>query len=206
MRVTFVSGWSGLPCLYPQIAAKADFIVPFYDHTAEHVTAALGKGGDVLVAWSTGAHLVLDQLSLASDKFSHIILIAPFLDFTSSVPARVIKRMRTRLLQEPEATVSEFWKLCGGTQQCPRLTEPQVNNLAAGLDLLMSSQIQPDLTIDVQVALVRCQQDQVVLPTAFNAVSAALEQATIINCEAAHMPQEQQLIRIISHVSGTTFF
>ncbi len=205
MHVTFVSGWSGLPCLYPQIAANTDFIVPFYDHTIEQVNAALGTGGDVLIAWSTGAHLVLNQLSLASDNFRYIILIAPFLDFTASVPARIIQRMRTRLRKEPEATVSDFWKLCGGTQQCPQLNDQQLRHLTAGLDLLMNSQIRSIKESGTHVTLVQCLADQVVLPASFNAVSAALEQATIIQCHSAHMPQESELIRIVSNVSSTTF-
>jgi hypothetical protein len=205
MHVTFVSGWSGLPCLYPQIAANSDFIVPFYDHAMEQVNAALGKGGDVLIAWSTGAHLVLDQLSLASDKFNHILLIAPFLDFTTSVPARIIQRMHTRLLVEPEATVSDFWRRCGGTQQCPHLNAQQISHLAAGLDLLMNSQVRPIKKSNAQVTLVQCLADQVVLPATFNAVSAALEQTTTIRCHSAHMPPEPELIRIVSNVSGTAF-
>ncbi len=204
MQVTFVSGWSGLPCLYPRIASKADFIVPFFSHTKDEVVSTLHNGGDLLIAWSTGAHLVLDQLSLIGDKYSYIILIAPFIDFTSSVPVRVIKRMRSRLFREPQTTVSDFWKLCGGTQQCPSLSDQQIEFLAAGLDLLMNSQIRQPLTGGHNVTLVQCLNDQVVLPAAFNAVSAALKQATVFNSPSPHMLPEHELIRIVSDVCGTT--
>ncbi len=204
MSITFISGWSGLPCLHPSVAARTSFIVPFYSHTVSEINGALNKGGDLLIAWSTGAHLALNQLSLISDKFSEVILIAPFLDFKSSVPTRIIKRMRSRLLREPEATVNDFWQRCGATQRCPTLTEPQVGQLAAGLEFLITSKIHPS-DCHTELTLVHCNQDRVVTPETFDDVAHALPQAKILSCTGPHMLPEAELLRIMTYVSGTTF-
>ena len=204
MSITFLSGWSGLPCLYPTVATQANFIVPFYSHTVSEINDALNDGGDLLIAWSTGAHLALNQISLIGDKFSEIILIAPFLDFTSSVPARIIERMHSRLLREPEATVNDFWQRCGATQGCPTLTKPQVGELAAGLEFLMTSKIHPS-HCHTALTLVHCHQDRVVIPETFDDVAHALPQAKILSCAGPHMLPEAELLRIMTYVSGTTF-
>ncbi len=199
MRLTFISGWAGCPELYPELAANSRFVSPFLHHTRAEVREAIAAGGDTLVGWSTGAHLVLKHLEQAQQVFSRIILIAPFLAFSDSVSPRVVKRMKLRLQHEAEATVSDFWQLCGHEAACPQLTTEQRDNLSAGLDFLASSVVTPPLPVADHLILVRCTEDRVVSVTAFTAVTAALPTARIKEVQSSHMIPEARFLGMIAN-------
>ena len=207
MRVTFVSGWAGLPCLYPHIAERVDFLVPFFSHSPVQIEQALATECELLIGWSTGAHLILKQLELAGRTAGQIILIAPFLDFPNCVAPRILNRMRQRLLREAEATVEDFWARCGNRHQaCPPLKKEQIESLATGLDFLNSSTAKPEAGRASRLTLVRCQDDQLVPEAAFQATLGALGHASVTSIAAAHLPTEPQLTRIIADVSGSALF
>ena len=207
MRVTFVSGWAGLPCLYPHIARQVDFLVPFFSHSPAQIEQALAAECELLIGWSTGAHLILKQLEFAQCQARRILLIAPFLDFSSCVAPRIVRRMRQRLLREAEATVEDFWMRCGSSgQACPQLRGEQREALAAGLEFLNSSRAEPAAIATSRLTLVRCQDDQLVPEAAFQTTLGALGHASVTSIAAAHLPTEDQLIRIIADVSGSALF
>ncbi len=198
MQLTFISGWAGFPQLYPQLSAGSCFVTPFFQHTGDDVREAIVAGGDTLVGWSTGAHLILSHLEQAQRAFSRIILVAPFLAFSDSVSPRVLKRMKLRLKQDPENTVSDFWQLCGLKSSCPQLDARQVGQLAAGLDFLASSAIISPLPVAQNLTLVHCSKDQVVSETAFAAVAEALPAAEMRKVATPHLVPETQLVRMIA--------
>ncbi len=207
MRVTFVSGWAGLPCLYPHIARQVDFLVPFFSHSPAQIEQALATECELLIGWSTGAHLILKQLELAGRTAGQIILIAPFLDFSSCVASRIVSRMRQRLLREAQATVEDFWARCGNSRQtCPPLKTEQIENLARGLDFLNTSTAKPEAGTASRLTLVRCRDDQLIPEAAFQAIRAALGHAAVSTVAAAHLPTEPQLARIIADVSSSALF
>lgn len=207
MRVTFVSGWAGLPCLYPRIAGQVDFLVPFFSHSPAQIEQALQTECELLIGWSTGAHLILKQLEFAQRQARRILLIAPFLDFPNCVAPRIVNRMRQRLLREAEATVEDFWARCGNHRQvCPPLKKEQIESLATGLDFLNSSTANPEAGRASRLTLVRCRDDQLIPEVAFQATRAALGHAAVSTVAAAHLPTEPQLVRIIADVSGSALF
>lgn len=204
MQLTFVSGWSGLPCLYPTIASKSRFLIPFLDHSPADISEVLAAGGDLLVGWSTGAHQILKELDLACENFRNILLVAPFLDFSTCVPPRIVRLMKARLLREAERTVEDFWKLCGTDLPCPQLSANQIKALADGLDFLMTSRAEPAGVSGLQVTLVNCRQDQIVTARAFQEVIDSLGMVSKKTCDSPHLVHEPELIRIMSDVSGAT--
>ncbi len=202
MHMTFISGWAGLPCCYPALARQHNYLSPFFADSLDAVHSALQEDDDLLVGWSTGAHLILKDMELACRHFRTIILVAPFLDFTTSVAPRIVQRMKKRLQREPEATLEEFWALCGLRAFCPQLTYDAIDQLGEGLDFLTHSQVQPQQpTQECRIILVGCQQDQVVTPQAFSAVAQALPAATTVTVDHPHYIPETALLELIDDVS-----
>ncbi len=82
----------------------------------------------LLLAWSTGAHLVLKHRAALFPLFSRLILAAPFLSFTDHVPAAKVKLMIRGLKRDPEAVVRDFHALCRARGEQPGTTQDEEKN------------------------------------------------------------------------------
>ena len=204
MQLTFISGWSGLPELYPTIAQRSNFLTPFWHNSTKEIATAIAQGGDTLIGWSTGAHLILKELDTARNNFSQIILLAPFLAFSHCVHPRIVKRMEQRLYQLPQATVSDFWEKCGIEHPCPAIDADKITTLAQGLDFLATTAATPNKVAAKQITLVCCNHDQIVTAAEFNAVANSLEQTEIIKINCQHFVPEQELLQMVKNVTGTS--
>lgn len=142
MGLTFVSGWAGFPALFPHLPPGARFLAPFAGQDEAAVLAGLEPGGDALVAWSMGAHLVLRHRAVILPRFARVVLAAGFLRFTDFTPARVLRLMRRGLLADPAAVVRAFHDKCGVTP-APMPDGVAAEELAAGLDFLAVSAADP---------------------------------------------------------------
>jgi hypothetical protein len=131
--ICFLSGWAGYRELFPGLGGVEHFYVPFSplgendlkDIFLRHIHA------QTLVAWSTGAHMILKWGDAVLNRFSHVVLVAPFLDFTRCLPVRIVKRMQDRFNKEyvyPGACrwsrVSVAFSLCTGSDCRYRYEHP----------------------------------------------------------------------------------
>jgi len=205
MQLTFISGWAGLPEFYPAFTSRGRFLTPFFQDSSDQVATTITQGGDLLIGWSLGAHMVLKQIDVALQHFPRILLVAPFLDFSSCVHPRILRRMQQRLLKEPQATIEDFWQLCGIERICPDLGQERVDSLVQGLSYLAASRINPGKVAGEAVSLVHCTQDRVVPAEAFRETAQALGQVEIIEEKYQHLLPEHELLRIVENVTGTPF-
>ncbi len=203
MQLTFVSGWSGIPELYPTIAQQSNFVIPFWHHSTAQVGAAIAAGGDTLVGWSTGAHLILQQLNSARENFSNIILLAPFLAFSRCFHPRIIKLMQQRLSKEPQATITDFWHRCGINHPCPNIDAKHITTLDQGLEFLATSILAVNKVASGQITLVCCSEDQIVSRKEFDTVANSVENTATIAINSQHFVPEPQLLRMLKNVTGT---
>lgn len=147
------SGYPELfPALAPPLAAKGRFLVPFGPDGEEETVARLtalardlgpaaaseasiapegtgpGSGAQaprpMLLAWSTGAHLVLKHRAALFPLFSRLILAAPFRCFTDHVPAGKVKLMIRGLKRDPGAVLRDFHALCRARGDQPENPAP----------------------------------------------------------------------------------
>ncbi len=139
MSLTVVSGWAGFPALFPDLPAGTRLLTPFAGLDEAAVLAGLDPGGDELLAWSTGAHLVLKHRHALLPRFGRILLAAPFLRFADCAPQRVVRLMRRGLLADPAGVVRAFHEKCGAVP-APIPAGVRVEELAAGLDFLLESE------------------------------------------------------------------
>jgi pimeloyl-ACP methyl ester carboxylesterase len=136
----FVSGWAGYAPLFPRLSRVLDFIVPFVDADEPELARRLGAGGRVLVAWSTGAHMVLRLRAELFPRFEKVVLVAPFVAFCDYVPREPVLAMRQAVAaQGPGRTVRAFHRSCGLRGELPEAPGNHGPALARGLDYLLTS-------------------------------------------------------------------
>lgn len=112
MSLVFVSGWAGFDYLYPNISKRYPFLVPFEDKWEEKNIAENLKNtkSDILVGWSTGAHIILKHLDAIKDNFGYIILISPFRYFLSFSREAILNIMIENFKKKPQRVVESFLK------------------------------------------------------------------------------------------------
>lgn len=191
--VVFLSGWAGAPALFPEISRRTRFVVPFIGgDEAALVELAADSGASLLIGWSTGAHMIVKHAPRLLPLFPRVVLVAPFIRFTDSFPARLIRSMLARMEREPDATSRDFWKACGFAG--PAGWKPEwALPLTEGLRYLLTSQASPKPVAADNVTVLHGTADRIVRPPAMKAVLAALPGAALIRYEGGHCPDESVL-------------
>jgi len=203
--VWFVSGWAGFPELFPRLARSSTFLVPFVDGDEAALSARLADaGGDVLLGWSTGAHLLLKSGSWLFPRFSLVLLAAPFLRFSDSLPGRVLDAMRAGLELDAESTLSDFYRTCDAPP--PAFRVESTARLAEGLEYLGRS-VAPGTTLPAgNVLVVHGSADRVVRARAVRQVMDALEGARYVSMPCGHFIAEEHLARLAHETENWRLF
>ena len=112
MSILFVGGWATEETQFPRLASISSFLVPFSGFSPDELPALIGCGGNILIGWSTGAHMLLKECSHLFSSYDHVLLIAPFLSFTDSFPERIVRRMIAGMDKNPAGVVQSFHNNC----------------------------------------------------------------------------------------------
>ncbi|HAS90111.1 MAG TPA: hypothetical protein DCS48_12525 [Desulfovibrio sp.] len=197
MNIVFVGGWASSEEQYQELAETARFLVPFTCFDPTELPALIGDGGDVLVGWSTGAHMLLKDCHHLFKLYGKVILIAPFLSFTDSFPIRLIQGMIAGMQSDPAAVVQSFHENCGEPE--PPSYEPEAYNaLVAGLEYLVTSKIESAAEMNLSnCLLVHGAKDRIVRRKAFEKLSSAIKGADILKVQGGHKISESELMSII---------
>ncbi|BBD08059.1 alpha/beta hydrolase [Desulfovibrio ferrophilus] len=206
-RIVFVSGWAGYPELFPQVSALTEFVTPFHDGSETEVVERLRQGGEVLMAWSTGAHLVLKHRQDLFPRWRRVVLLSPFMNFCVHVPRNTVEQMRDTIMNEgPKRTVRAFWRNC----TAPKVTfdhDDDSRALADGLDYLLDSSalIEPGES-GANVRIVHGVDDVIVPPSAASDVSSLLSGSWLSLMAYGHYPSEDLLLGILYEETGRNAF
>lgn len=197
MKVVFVGGWATTVDQYPLLASSASFLVPFTGFSSSELPSYTEQGGDILVGWSTGAHMLLKECAHLFPLYRRVLLIAPFLSFTDSFPERLVRRMIAGMGRNPAEVVAGFHSNCGETLKLP-YDEKQTPGLIEGLEYLISSSIEIDAEMQAEnLILVHADNDRVVRRAAFEPVTKYAGRAEVRYIEGGHKIPEPELLRII---------
>ncbi|NDV28205.1 alpha/beta hydrolase [Desulfovibrio sp. JC010] len=197
MKVVFVGGWATSEQQYPQLAESARFLVPFTGFDSAELPDLIAEGGDVLIGWSTGAHMLLKECRHLFARYGRVVLIAPFLSFTDSFPKRLVKGMIAGMENDPAAVVRSFHENCGESD-IPPYAPDDAAQLVAGLEYLVSSKIEIDGKIfSSNLTLVHADGDRIVRRKAFDKVAAAAGDVQIMEIAGGHKISEVELMNII---------
>jgi pimeloyl-ACP methyl ester carboxylesterase len=194
----FVSGWAGCECLYPRLASISRYLIPFIRHQEQEIAGLLRQGGSTLMAWSTGAHIVLKQLPDILDLYERVILAAPFLSFTRYVPRARLEAMIANMTKDPSRTADHFMAKCG---HCGPLsiTEPEYPSLVRGLTFLLTSEaVLPKGLSGKKVTLIHGERDRIVPVQASLDLHAMLPGSTLLLPHTGHKIDESILLDLVT--------
>ncbi len=197
MKITFVAGWASDPAQYPELAKSARFLIPFSGFRPEELPSMLESGGDVLMGWSTGAHILLKECPHLFDRFKKVILVAPFLAFTHSFPERLVRGMISSLDEDPAKMIASFHSNCGETLELPY--DPSgADHLRAGLEYLISSSIDGEGPIEIEnLTIIYGSRDKIVRRKAINRVMEFVRPAEVIDLDCGHKVPENELLGLL---------
>jgi hypothetical protein len=154
----FISGWAGPRFLFPKLAESCTFVAPFLPQAQKDITARMEENFSRIIAWSTGAHIVLKHPELWADK--EIILLAPFLHLPNSVPAWALKDMQKGMHERPKQVINDFWTKCGIKNSSVK--DMDFKSLAKGLEFLRTSKTGLPQKPPPNMTLVRASRDRIV--------------------------------------------
>lgn len=186
--VCFLSGWAGTAELFPGLASRSHFIVPFLDGDETYcLDAARASGAQTLVGWSTGGHMLLKHAARLLPLFPKVVLVAPFIRFTDSFPARLVRSMIARMERDPKGTSLDFWRACGFAD--PAVFRPEwALPLTEGLRYLLASEA-ADVSVPARhVTVLHGDADRIVRTLAVDAAVAGLAGATRVTYPGGHLP------------------
>jgi hypothetical protein len=192
--VLFLSGWAGFAPLFPRLSGACEFAVPFTPEYPDEdaVFRRLDTGGGTLLAWSTGAHMALRH-GACFRNFSRIVLVAPFLRFTDSLPARIVRSMLQELDKDPKRLLDNFYTTCG-VHDAPREIHCNAALLADGLHYLLESEVTQVPAFEPErCLLVQPQKDRVVRAKAARAVELMLDGIPVKQVPGGHCLSEEIL-------------
>ncbi len=203
----FVSGWAGYPALYPRLAELLDFFTPFSDG-GEQALAERLTGGEVLAAWSTGAHMVLRLRETLLPRYRKVVLAAPFVCFYDYVPKETVRAMLDAVRAEgPRRTVRAFWRNCGLTGALPEVPRDDAPALAAGLEYLLTSRAVLALGEDgAKVRVLHGGSDRIVPLAASSHVAGLLSGSWRSLIDAGHYVPEQTWLAVLHEETGRDAF
>lgn len=212
-RILFLSGWAGFAPLFPNLSKACEFITPFTDPDSPDEKAVferLDKGGETLLAWSTGAHMALKHGRCLA-TFRHVLLVAPFLRFTDSFPARVVQAMMDQLDRDPAGLLHNFYTNCGLAESAmpiPRHPDqhPPIGALKNGLQYLLDSTAAPALPQGTDITLVMPQNDKIVRARAARSVVQTLDGTALKQVPGGHCLSEETLHALLHEKTGTPVF
>ncbi|WP_461210494.1 alpha/beta hydrolase [Desulfocurvus sp. DL9XJH121] len=206
--VTFVSGWAGYAALMPRVAETTRFVQPFADLDEAGTLAALRRGGDLLAAWSTGAHMVLKHADELFPLYGRIVLFAPFLSFCAHTPRDTVRAMLENLAsQGPERTVRAFWRACGAKRVDFVPPLEHCDRLCAGLRYLLDSLAAVEPGRDGGgVRILHGAGDRVVPMAAGREVASLLAGAWLSIMDFGHLPPERIILDVLHEETGCPAF
>lgn len=206
--VTFLSGWAGYPALLPRVAARTRFVQPFAELDADGALAEARKGGDVLAAWSTGAHLALKHRDELFPLYRRVLLFAPFLNFCVHVKRDVVESMLATVSEEgPRRTVRAFWRTCGARGVGFEPPEGHGGRLADGLRYLLASHAAMEPGEEGgKVRIVHGASDRVVPVAAGGEIAAMLRGSWYSIMDFGHLPDERVVLDILHEETGSDAF
>lgn len=197
--VFFLSGWAGPETLFPGFSGRWTFAAPFLDGDEAALLARIeASPARVLGGWSTGAHLIVKHGARLLPRFKRVVLAAPFLRFSDSLPPRLTRVMAAGLATAPEATTRAFWKNCGVPGD-PVWNPDWAARLAEGLAYLLASAAPEEPVAAGNVTVLYGTADRIVRPGAVDKALAVLTGAKLVQHPGGHWPDpallEKELFR-----------
>lgn len=188
----FLSGFGGYKDFFPLISENCRFLVPFVNKL-EDIFSCMDCGGDTLMGWSTGAHIIGKNLHSITDKWQKIVLVAPFDDFTNCFGSRVIDAMIKGLDRDFYNTMSLFYKKCGIRTEFKTHIE-HIDEFKECLNFLKSSTIEKS-SLAENITVIHGCNDQISKRTGVLKILHLFKNSKFMEVDQPHFISEDILMR-----------
>lgn len=192
LKNVFISGFGGYKSLFPLISSESDFFIPFINDS-ENIQDAVNSGGNILMGWSTGAHLISKSIPSLKNRWNKIVLVAPFDDFTKSFGVRVIDAMIKGLDEDFHKTMGLFYKKCGikgGFVANPS----DKNSLKEGLEFLKYSKVTEGSSLE-NITIIHGCNDEIAKRSAVLGLLRLFRNSKFMEVDQPHFISENILMR-----------
>jgi len=191
----FISGWAGFREALGDIPEDWHYINPFLDFDEEGILNFLeDKTGEILVAWSTGGHIVLKNIQFFSERFSNIIVIAGFKKFTNYVNPRIIEKMIEKMEIGPDTVVKKFLINAGCNAVIPKNLD--YKKLIEGLKFLLFSDITDLYCKQCNLILIQGTEDRILPIKALDDLKLLYPFAKTIKIKSYHWITFEEILKI----------
>lgn len=192
----FISGWGGYPDLFPALADKGEFILPFVDHDEAEIFKRMELSeASTLMGWSTGAHMILKRWIRVVERFDRIVLLAPFLSFTDYTDDKIVKLMIRGMRRNPTEVVRQFHAKCGFRGRM-EFDIAHTDALIEGLEYLRTSRAIQSHRGAEKTMLVHGEHDRIVAPLASEDIWAIMPEASYTALSCGHWIPDHEIVRI----------
>jgi predicted esterase len=189
----FISGWAGYSELFPSLADRYEFMLPFISHSEREIFDRLDSNrGGTLMAWSVGAHMVLKRWSRVIQNFDRIVLVAPFLSFTDYTSEKVVRLMVRSMRNDAQQVVNLFHNNCGFPGKLT-IDSHDIKGLFSGLEYLRSSRAMPSHLGAEKTTILHGEHDRIVNPQASEDIWEIMPKATYTALSYGHWIPEDEL-------------
>jgi pimeloyl-[acyl-carrier protein] methyl ester esterase len=184
----FISGWAGFKELFPELLADFDIIVPFVDADPNQIDRIINENSsEIIIGWSTGAHIILKNIEKVTAKYKNIFLFSPFLNFTKYTDKRILNFMIKKFKIEPVSVIKDFYKNCGITETNIINEYNDFGNLIDGLEYLLNSDINlSPINSDSKIYIYHGLNDKIVPAKASEEINMQLDNSKLKLINAPH--------------------
>jgi hypothetical protein len=192
MKNVFISGWGGYPAMFEHIPKVTNFCIPFI-HSDKYIEDTISAGGDIIVGWSTGAHILSKAVWRYIDRWKKVILVAPFSDFTNSFSKKALDIMIKSLNTDFLGTMENFYLKCGFRGKI-KLNLEDIFKLETGLEFLKHSKVDKGCN-SVKINILYGNEDKIVKRKEIDTVLNLFENARFIELCQPHFIDEKVIIK-----------
>lgn len=112
MQKIFISDIIFSKQYFPELSKNTIFLMPYADYI-DMIEENLIKGGEILVGWSAGAHLISKNINTFCNKWKKIILINPYSRLTDNISEQSIDTLIKGLDKDFTKTISYYLSKTG---------------------------------------------------------------------------------------------
>jgi hypothetical protein len=192
MNNVFISGWGGYQDMFEHIPKVTNFYTPFI-HNDKYIEDAICAGGDVIVGWSTGAHILAKIIYRYIDRWKKVILVAPFSNFTNSFSEKALNIMIKNLKADFIGTMENFYSRCGFYGKVV-LSLQDIVKLEKGLEFLKHSKVNKGCNSS-KISILYGTEDKIVKRKEIDAILNLFENARFIELCQPHFIDEKVIVK-----------
>jgi len=196
MKNIFISDWSFTKEYFPNISTKFTFLEPFIDKM-EYVLDEVGNGGEILIGWSAGAHIISKFINTFYLKWKKIILISPYLDFTESFSRENIDIIIKGLNKDFAKTI-KYFHAKAGVIPIDYPSEKYLSSLIDGLNYLKSSKITEGAPAKNILVVYGCADQLIKRKSILNFLS-SFKNSNFMDIDQPHYIPEEIILNLVAN-------